>query len=149
VQTVAVLKRGCKGRFWFVPAMILLIGASQCGKSFWEEGKEDVVRTLIDTRLEAGEYILFWDGRDEGKNMLPAGTYFARLRTLEFQNQVAMKGKEGGKGTADSSGYIRSSPVYFWIGPNFPDPFYMKSGTNIPFTVPLAAHVQLVIRNKE
>ncbi len=148
MQTMAVLIR--KGRLWLAPAVILLLaGAWQCGKSFWEEGNENVVRTLVDSRLEPGEWILFWNGRDDAGNILPAGTYYARLRTMDYQNQVEMKGKEGGKTAADSSAYIHSSPAFFWIGDNFPDPFFMKSGTNIPISVPRTEHVQLVIKNKE
>ena len=37
-------------------------------------------RVLLDERLEPGEYLRTWDGRDEGGRPLASGLYFARLR---------------------------------------------------------------------
>jgi glucose/arabinose dehydrogenase len=39
------------------------------------------VRTLLDGRLQAGEYHLVWDGRDSGGHTAATGVYFARLWT--------------------------------------------------------------------
>lgn len=121
-----------------------------CGKSFWEKGKENALRVLVDTSLETGEYIVFWDGKDDQKQTLPAGNYLCRLLTEEFDSEIEMEGHDGGKGiSADSSGYIMSSPMHFSLEQNFPNPFYMKNGTNIPFAIPHAVHVQLTIRKKD
>jgi hypothetical protein len=127
-----------------------LFSLVQCGKSFWEKGKENVIRTLVDALLEQGEYIIFWDGKNDNKQAQAPGKYWCRLRTLEFESQIEMNGLDGGKdASADNSGYIPSRPLHFSIEQNFPNPFYMKNGTNIPFTVPHSVNIQLTIRNKE
>ncbi len=38
------------------------------------------VRTLVDTRLGAGEHAVRWDGRDDAGRAVASGVYFARLR---------------------------------------------------------------------
>ena len=123
---------------------------TRCGNSFWDQGKENVVRTLVDAPLVAGDYVIFWDGKDGKKQILPAGTYWCRLRTLEFEHRIEMKGTSGGRGIpADSSAYIPTNPLHFSLNQNFPNPFFMSDGTNIPFSVPYTVHIQLTVRNKE
>jgi flagellar hook assembly protein FlgD len=41
------------------------------------------VRILDDGLLPPGQFTRTWDGRDDGGRPLPAGVYFARLRTSE------------------------------------------------------------------
>jgi hypothetical protein len=38
-----------------------------------------LVRTLVNEERSAGQYSVFWDGRDDRGNQLPSGTYFYRL----------------------------------------------------------------------
>jgi hypothetical protein len=38
-----------------------------------------IVRTIIAGRLEAGESLLTWDGRDDAGHAVPSGVYFARI----------------------------------------------------------------------
>jgi flagellar hook assembly protein FlgD len=38
-----------------------------------------IVRTITRGRLEAGESILSWDGRDDAGDAVPSGVYFARM----------------------------------------------------------------------
>jgi hypothetical protein len=41
------------------------------------------VRLLVDEPREAGEYQVTWDGRDDGGKPMPAGVYYARLKTAD------------------------------------------------------------------
>ena len=41
------------------------------------------VRLLVDGSREPGEYRTNWDGRDDGGNPMPAGVYYARLKTAD------------------------------------------------------------------
>lgn len=38
-----------------------------------------LVRTLVESRQEAGEQAVTWDGRDGAGRLLPSGIYLARL----------------------------------------------------------------------
>jgi hypothetical protein len=46
-----------------------------------------LVRTLMDQRVESGNYNLIWDGRNENGRPVPSGTYFSRL-THEGRSSV-------------------------------------------------------------
>jgi len=136
-----------------VPVLLACLWAglfvSGCGKSIFEKGKEGALRTLVDTRLEQGRYVVFWNGKDDQGQILPAGSYRIRMLAEEYDAELDMTGLDGGKeSSADSSAYIPGNPFHFSLEQNFPNPFTMKNGTNIPFAVPYATHVQLTIRNK-
>ncbi len=108
------------------------------------------MRTLVDAPLDPGEYIVFWDGKNSQKQTLPSGTYICRFLAAEATYEIEMSGKQGGKGvSADSSAYFPSNPLHFSLEQNFPNPFFMSNGTNIPFTLPYSAHIQLTIHKKE
>ncbi len=42
------------------------------------------VRTLVDARLQAGNYRTPWQAQDEARHALPSGLYFVRLRAGAF-----------------------------------------------------------------
>lgn len=43
------------------------------------------VRTLVDTRQEAGRHVVSWDGRDERGRPVASGVYFSRLRAESYE----------------------------------------------------------------
>lgn len=114
-----------------------------------------VIRTLIDSRLPPGNYLLFWNGKDKKGKTVLSGTYLCILESEEYIQQIEMTAIEGSKGRlADSTGtpnglrYINSQPLHFILEQNFPDPFYAEDGTNIPFSIPAHTYVRLTIREK-
>ena len=48
----------------------------------------ELVRTLVNNRLESGAYPVVWDGADNGGKHVASGTYFARLRIGKDVMQV-------------------------------------------------------------
>jgi len=46
------------------------------------------VRTLVETRMEAGEYRTRWDGRDEGGREVSSGVYVVRMEAGEFSKAM-------------------------------------------------------------
>lgn len=48
----------------------------------------ELVRTLVNNRLESGAYPVVWDGTDSGGKQVASGTYFARLRIGKDVMQV-------------------------------------------------------------
>ena len=53
------------------------------------------VRTLMSENAPAGNYSLFWDGRDDRGSIVSSGVYFARLRvdgqTQQVRSMVLIK----------------------------------------------------------
>ena len=39
-----------------------------------------LVKTLIEKKLPAGEHVVHWDGRDDANRQIPTGIYFLRMR---------------------------------------------------------------------
>lgn len=58
-----------------VPGEVSLRIYDACGK---------LVRTLVDTRQEAGYHTIHWDGQDNGDRRTPSGIYFCCLRAGDF-----------------------------------------------------------------
>jgi ligand-binding sensor domain-containing protein len=42
------------------------------------------IRTLVNERKEAGNYSVYWDGRDESGILVPSGVYLCRIQTEKF-----------------------------------------------------------------
>ncbi len=127
---------------------VLLIHIA-CSDPLSEEDKKAVVSTLVQGSLNAGEYAVFWDGTDDAGKFLTPGTYYARFSSRDFVFQIDMTALEGGTVSNDSSYFIPGNPPLNSLGQNHPDPFRIKSGTNIPFTLRESIAVELTIRNKE
>ncbi len=49
-----------------------------------------LVRTLVDSEIEAGPHSVVWNGRDEGGRSVATGVYFARLVTAEETDVIKM-----------------------------------------------------------
>jgi len=52
--------------------------------------KGEVVRSLVQGRLEAGSHEVIWDGRDNQGNALPTGMYIYTLRINNFEEKRTM-----------------------------------------------------------
>jgi hypothetical protein len=48
------------------------------------------IRTLVDTKLEAGRHVAHWDGKNDNGVGVPSGVYFYRLYTPEFSQTNKM-----------------------------------------------------------
>lgn len=49
-----------------------------------------IVVTLADRRLDAGDHLIAWDGKDSGGRPVASGTYFCRLRAGDFTDTKKM-----------------------------------------------------------
>lgn len=127
--------------------IVLMLG---CSDPLSEEEKKAVVTTLFTGFLESGEYSFFWNGKNEAGENAQAGTYYARLYSLNFTHQIEMSAWEGGSGVSNDSSYIAPGfqPITHLLQ-NHPNPFLIRSGTNIPFTLSTSVTVELTIRNQK
>jgi len=48
------------------------------------------IKTLLNEPLSGGNYVVFWDGRDEGGNSVSSGIYFAALRWRDNRKTIGM-----------------------------------------------------------
>ncbi len=128
-------------------ALLLLSGCSDPLSS----DEDAVVKTLLDGPLEGGRYVLFWDGTDDTGHSVQPGTYYARLFSRDFTFQVQMTALAGG-GTGVSNDSSMWDPGYQplpGLEQNTPNPFKIKDGTNLPFTLDAAYSIRLTVRNRE
>ncbi|MCD6115835.1 hypothetical protein J7K93_02370 [bacterium] len=108
--------------------------------------KSKVIKTLVQGKLNAGQYSVFWDGKDEKNNFVEPGTYLVWLTARSFTYEIRMTALTGGAGSNDST----TVPIYGDWGltellQNHPDPFRIKCGTNIPFIIGDDAASQTVV----
>jgi hypothetical protein len=52
--------------------------------------KGAIVRTLVHESLDAGSYPITWDGADAAGNVVPSGTYVAKMTAGTFTSSVKM-----------------------------------------------------------
>jgi hypothetical protein len=127
---------------------------STCGNPL-EEDKATLIRTLVDGPLSAGIYLIYWNGKDKDQKTVAPGTYLCQLWAEDYQQEIEMTSMDGTqRKTADSTGtggiyYNDRIPLHFLLEQNFPDPFYAKDGTNIPFEVPQNTYIKLTVHTKK
>jgi len=121
-----------------------------CSDPMSEEDKKALVKTVVDGYLPPGEYQVFWDGTNKDRQQVSAGTYWARLTSRNFTLQITMTALEGGRQgvSNDSSWFSPGDQPADQLLQNHPNPFAIREGTNIPFTLRDSATVQLIVRNK-
>ena len=134
--------------------IFILIMITYCSDPMSEEEARAIVKTIIPGwPLDYGEHTIFWDGTDDNNKLLPAGTYYARLRSNDFTDQVEMTAIDGSKGAYnDSTNYLRIQQFITYMEQNRPNPFHIKDGTNIRFLISIydaEKTFELTIRNKK
>lgn len=126
----------------------------QCSDPLSDQQKETLVRTLIEGQVGPGNYSIFWDGRDDQDKRLSEGTYICNFHTRDYGNQVTMTALAGG---SDDPGEVNDStviaappdPLLFTLYQNSPNPFYIKEGTNIVFSIPLESAILITIHKEK
>ena len=109
-----------------------------------------IVKTLIDEYWGQGQYVEFWDGTDDKNKPLPAGTYYVRLWTRNYSNQITIEAQDGLFRTSnDSTVFFPTATFITLLEQNHPDPFRIREGTNIPFQLAESGTIELTIRNHE
>jgi hypothetical protein len=135
----------------FISGMLLffIIG---CSDPVSKEEKEATVRTIIEGTLLEGTHIAFWDGKDNNKKSVSAGTYYVMLHTEEltypFYQITALPGGTG-QSNESSVKYIANHPGLTCIEYADPDTFYIEDGTNIHFSLEKDIGVRLTIRDRD
>ena len=109
-----------------------------------------IVKTLIDEYWGQGQYTEFWDGTDDNNKPLPAGTYYVRLWTKNYSNQIKIEAQDGTFRTTNDSTVFFPTPTFITLlEQNHPNPFRILEGTNIPFQLAESGTIELTIRNHE
>lgn len=115
--------------------------------------EEAVVKELFRGIIPMGRYSDFWDGKDEEGNFVTEGTYYARLESRDFTYQIEMTANAGGTGNSNRADiFDEGFQPLTNLEQNTPDPFLIRDGTNIPFTIDELAEtitVILTIRDRE
>jgi len=109
-----------------------------------------IVRILISGPIAEGEYVIFWNGTNKKDEYVPAGTYWVRLYTRDFTEQIEITALQGGTGVLNDSTVWNPMP-YAWseLKQNSPNPFRIQDGTNIPFTLADDMTIELTVRDKK
>ena len=138
-----------------VAALLSGVMLSTCSNPVRDEMKGPLIRTLSDSVLQPGRYMIYWDGKDDARKPVAAGTYVCFLDAEKDIESIEMTAVDGTKGKpADSTGtgigywYMNTNPLHYLLERNFPNPFYAKDGTNISFEVPEPAYIKLTIHSK-
>ena len=140
-----------KHRFAF-PAFIWCVLILLLGSCDWftDDDADAVEKTLIHAYLEMGEYILFWNGTNDKNEILGSGSYFVRLFSDAFSDQIEMTALEGGGNASNDSTFINLGYQSITeLLQNHPNPFKIKDGTNIHFKLAEATTIQITIRNRK
>ena len=121
-----------------------------CSDPLSEQEEEVTVKTIYSGPLEEGRYVFFWDGTDDKNQYVSGGTYYARLYSRDFTFQITMTAQTGGTGALnDSSLADPGHQPLPRLDQNTPNPFKIRDGTNIPFSIDDNYSIRLTIRNKE
>ena len=125
-----------------------------CSDPLSEKDKETLVRTLIEGSIDPGRYIIFWNGKNDNKNLVNAGTYICKFWVQEYGSEIEMTALAVDfhrPARSNDSTYIdyHNIPLHFFLDENSPEPFYVNEGTNIIFDVPYRAEVLLTIHRKK
>jgi len=137
-------------RTLFLCVLFTILCAPRCSDPLSEQEKDVTVKTLFNGPLVEGRYVFFWDGTDDGNKFVSGGTYYARLYSRDFTFQITLTAQEGGTGALNDSSL--SDPRYQplpQLDQNTPNPFKIKDGTNIPFSIDGDYSIRLTIRDKE
>ena len=121
-----------------------------CSDPLSREEEGVLVKTLYDGPLAAGRYVVFWDGTGDDQKFVQAGTYYARLYSRDFTFQIEMTAQDGGTGVPNDSSL--SDPGYQplpGLEQNRPNPFKIRNGTNLPFTLDNTYTIRLTVRNRD
>ncbi|NQT25744.1 hypothetical protein HQ585_10335 [candidate division KSB1 bacterium] len=148
-----------KSIYWKTQTSLLIIFgvlfiSLHCSDPLSEEQKETLVRTLVEGQVGTGNYSIFWDGRDDQDKLVSAGTYICNFHSRDYGNQVTMTALAGGSDEPgdynDSTVYAAPpDPVLYTLDQNSPNPFYIKEGTNIVFSIPFQSAVLITIHKEE
>ena len=135
-------------------ALLAGILLSTCDDPVSDEKKGPLIRTICESRLQPGRHMFYWDGKDDAKKTVAAGTYICWMDAEKDIQSIEMTAVDGTKGKpADSTGtgigywYLNTNPLHYLLEQNFPDPFYAKDGTNISLEIPEPAYIKLTIHS--
>lgn len=156
MQTVEFLN-GAARRGRGAALLILLALAVPTGcDSPTEVKKGALVRTLYERNGVPGRYIYFWDGRDDDRKLVAAGSYQCFMEAEGYSNAIEMTAMDGTGGIradtlgTDASGrlHVPTEPALYSLSPCIPEPFYARDGTNILFEIAGTGYVRLRIHRK-
>jgi hypothetical protein len=128
----------------FIP----ILGWLACSNPLSQDDK-NVVKILINEREPVGKYTIFWNGTDSNNKFVPAGNYKARLVTQSYVFEIDMTALDGTAGKSNDSTRI---PILLpqletLLEFNHPEPFRIRDGTTIPYSISEDyTTVQLTIR---
>ena len=128
----------------FIP----ILGWLACSNPLSQNDK-NVVKILINEREPVGKYTVFWNGTDSNNKPVPAGSYKARFVTQSYVFEIDMTALDGTAGKSNDSTRI---PILLpqletLLEFNHPEPFRIRDGTNIPYSISEDyTTVQLTIR---
>ncbi len=156
MQTVGFLNgaagTGRRAALWILLALAVATGCD----SPTEVKKGALVRTLYERSGGPGRYVYFWDGRDDDRILVPAGSYQCFMEAEGYSNAIEMTALDGTGGRradtlgTDASGrlHVPTEPALHSLSPSVPEPFYNRDGTNIPFEISGTGYVRIRIHRK-
>jgi hypothetical protein len=117
---------------------------------FSSDEQDAVVKTLLKGYWPMGEFIIFWNGKNDKNEIVSPGKYYVRLYSETFSDQKEMTAQEGGGSASNDSTFINEGfQSITELLQNYPNPFKVKDGTNIHFTLSQAMSIELTIRDRK
>ncbi len=119
----------------------------QCSDPASSDPTEEI-KIIVRGFHPAGAYVDFWDGTDKNHSFVDPGTYIARLYSQDFTFEVEMTVLSGSQGTSNDS---TTFPDFTYqplneLKQNRPNPFHVKDGTNLLYTLSEDYSIELSIR---